>query len=359
MAVWPFYALFFAAFIISASGFLSRRLLFIGEKVKRLPIEFRYLTLMVVVLCLVLSHPVAPQAYKYPPSSSSVVNKLYEDISFDASAVFRGRVATFTTLDPSGGDAWNYQFSQGDKLSRVIGNDLTTLGLWYYRIPTLMEYNQFTSPAFHQLVKRSLQVPPVVHQRNITILTTPNERVLRLLGVRYLILPNPIPSIGSELIKETVDGVDWRLFGLESSNVNGYSPTNLQFSKSFPEMLNFVLDAKNDLRDAAVVGTQIVQSLSPAVHTKIRVVDGDFYVEARSLGWSLVVIPVEYSNCLNVIRMNGQSGVENPILLRVDGLLTGILFKSTLDVGLEFRTGPLKNVTCRFKDYLEFRELNV
>ena len=49
-----------------------------------------------------------------------------------------------------------------------------SVGLWYYRMPTLFEYNQFLSPIFHALIKRALQRPPIAHQRNITILTYPN-----------------------------------------------------------------------------------------------------------------------------------------------------------------------------------------
>ena len=58
----------------------------------------------------------------------------------------------------------------------ISGNDEMSVGLWYFRVPTLFEYNQFLSPAFHALIKRTMQRPPIAHQRNITILTYPNAR---------------------------------------------------------------------------------------------------------------------------------------------------------------------------------------
>ena len=111
-------------------------------------------------------------------------------------AKFNGRILTAVPVKADGGDAWLQQSDAARDWAQSSGNDEMSLGLWYYRIPTLFEYNQFLSPAFHALVKRALQRPPIAHQRNITVLDYPDPRVLKLLGVRYVLMPQPDGSLG-------------------------------------------------------------------------------------------------------------------------------------------------------------------
>jgi hypothetical protein len=50
-------------------------------------------------------------------------------------------------------------------------------------------------------------------------------------------------------------------------------------------------------------------------------------------------------------------GATGPTLVRVDGLLTGVVFERDLDAVLAFRTGPLRNPTCRWQDYQDVRTM--
>lgn len=358
IAIWPLYAVFAAVLMVNLTRYLLRKVPSLQRAVHALPCLHVALPIFLVSVLLAISSAPGVQGYLYPPRSNPMVDTLREKIAFQSDDLFRGRVATFTMPDPAGGDPWNYQFSQGQALTRAIGNDLSTLGLWYYRIPTLMEYNQFSSPAFHRLVKRSLQVPPIRHQRNITILTTPDVRVLELLGVGYVISPSPLPATGTELLSESVSGTKWRLFQLAAPNIHGYSPTELDIRADFSSMLDFVLDERVDLTKRAIVQTKIAETLKPATTTTLTITGGDLHVRAQSAGQSLIVVPFEYSHCLVVRSTSATSDLMKPTLHRVNGLLTGILFDKDLDIYIEFRTSPLRNVTCRFDDYLEFKAIN-
>jgi hypothetical protein len=232
-----------------------------------------------------------------------------------------------------------------------------TLGLWYSRIPTLFEYNQFSSPGFHALVKRTLQQPALPHQRNITILSHANARVLKLLGVRYAILPQEDSPLGPRRAAENVAGQQWGLFELPDANLATYSPTSIEVRGSLASTFDFVSDDSVDLAKAAVVREEIGGLLVPAQSSSLTMSGGDLRVTARSAGRSLLIVPLEFSHCIGVEdRRTGANGA-GPALVRVDGLLTGVVFERDLDAVLAFRTGPFLNPTCRWQDYQDVRTM--
>ena len=77
---------------------------------------------------------------------------------------------------------------------------------------------------------------------------------------------------------------------------------------------------------------------------------------AKSAARSLVIVPVEFSHCMELheARLGTGSGA---VLLRVDGMLTGIVFEHDLDAVLSFRIGPLHNPLCRWQDYQDLRAM--
>jgi hypothetical protein len=79
-------------------------------------------------------------------------------------------------------------------------------------------------------------------------------------------------------------------------------------------------------------------------------------VVAESDGRSLVVVPVEFSHCIELHEAHPGEG-NGPSLLRIDGLLTGIAFERHLDAVLSFRTGPLHNPVCRWVDYRDMKAM--
>jgi hypothetical protein len=229
-----------------------------------------------------------------------------------------------------------------------------SIGLWYYRIPTLFEYSEFTSPAFHALTKRALQRPRVAHQRNITILTYPDTRILQLLGVRFLIAADPVNPVGDKRASETVPDHNIVLFELTSPNLATYSPVHTEVRHDLESILDFVMDENVDLTKSALVGRKIDGPLVPLQSSSMSMVNEDIRVNARSTGLSLVVVPLEFSNCIELRNEPGVPSSSKPYLLRVNGLLTGVVFDRELDARLAFRTGPLHNTSCRWQDYQDF-----
>jgi len=90
---------------------------------------------------------------------------------------------------------------------------------------------------------------------------------------------------------------------------------------------------------------------------KIEILNGDMHVTATSKDYSLIVLPLEYSHCLEFKILGGNADKSSIKLFRADGVLTGILFYQELNALIKFRIGPFINTTCRFEDYIEMKNL--
>ena len=358
VAVWPLYGLFAGVTLNWIVGFVAKHFARTGLWTDR-PARAQAIVLAAVfVLAVILVLKKSPTAigYPFPPRISPVVAILKANIALDPLSKFNGRILTAVPVKADGGDAWLQQFDAARDWAQISGNDEMSIGLWYYRVPTLFEYNQFLSPAFHALIKRALQRPPIAHQRNITVLDYPDLRVLKLLGVRYVLMPQPDGSLGELRAAEDRAGVLWGLIELSKPNLATYSPTSVETRRDLSSMLDFVVDDSIDLSKRAVAQEQVPGLLTPVRSVALSMAGKDLRVVADSDDRSLIVVPVEFSHCLELIETPaGQGG--GATVLRIDGLLTGIVFAHHIDAVLSFRIGPLHNPTCRWADYRDLKVL--
>jgi hypothetical protein len=358
IAVWPLYAMFSAIALNQGFNLVAGRIapLRLRNAYPFVPELILLAAIFALAAVFVVRRPPIALAYPFPPRLSPVAAFLRENIALDTSSSFRGRLLTSMPLKPDGGDAWTQQIRAAMDWAWTSGTDEMSVGLWYHRIPTLFEYNQFTSPAFHALIKRTLQRPPIVHERNITILTYPDVHVLKLLGVRYVLTPRPDGSLGELRASEDRTGEPWGLIELSKPNLATYSPTSIETRRDLSSMLDFVVDDSIDLSKQAVTQEQVPGPLTPVRAVALSMAGKDLRVVADSDGHSLIVVPVEFSHCLDLIETPPEQG-GGATALRIDGLLTGIVFAHHIDAVLSFRIGPLHNPTCRWADYRDLKVL--
>jgi hypothetical protein len=358
IAVWPLYGTF-------ASVALYRMIDFVAEPFahaklsmdRRLCAQLIALpAVLLLMTTLVIRKLPTAIGYPFPPQISPVVAILKANIALDSFSRFNGRILTAMPVKADREDAWDQQSNAARDWARTSGNDEMSIGLWYYRVPTLFEYNQLLSPAFHALIKRTLQRRPIAHQRNITILTYPNARVLKLLGVRYVLMPQPDASLGELRATEDRAGVQWGLIELPEPNLATYSPTSIETRRDLTSALDFVVDDGVDLTKQAVTSSPVVGALVPVLSSASAMANEDLHIVAKSAGRSMVVVPVEFSHCMELhdSHLGTDTGAA---LLRADGVLTGIVFEHDLDAVLAFRIGPLHNPLCRWQDYQDLRAM--
>ncbi len=355
IAVWPLYAVFSAVALVRIAGlaggqWMAQRLPAIagvGASLLAVPAAL-------ASALLAFSRPTNEFA-PFPPRRTPIVDRLKADVALFPDSPFNGRVATVIPVDPAGADPWVQQNTISFRAWQNSGNDHLWLGLWYFHIPTLFEYTQFTSPLFHALVKRTLQQPVRPHPRNIVIVSRANARVMALLGVRYAVMPQAESDVGARRVTEDVGGQPWALFELANPNLASYSPTFIEVRRDLASTLDFVADDSIDLTQRAVVVEEIGGPLVPVEASRLSMAGGDLHLVARSAGRSLLVVPTEFSRCLELRPATGRpDGVR---LVRVDGALTGVVFERELDAVIAFRTGPLHNPTCRWQDYQDLQAM--
>jgi hypothetical protein len=94
--------------------------------------------------------------------------------------------------------------------------------------------------------------------------------------------------------------------------------------------------------------------LVPVIESQILVNGSSYRVTAKSIGQSVLVLPIEYSSCFTA-KSNGSGGTLLD-LFPTNALLMSVLFERELDINLKYSNGPFENSTCRFHDYVEFKK---
>ncbi len=355
---YPFYCVFAASGAATVVGWLGRKI----SMVRR----YRYAGLAVVCLApwLVLIDYWPPplerplvrnlNPFIWPPAETPVTKFLAGEIALRPGSPFRGRVASVAGSDYEPQWVFAPFISQHDYDAMnlfLAGNDHRMYGLWYYSIPTLFETNQFTSPFFHLVNARLLNAPGARDTRTHETQSIVNDRIMALLGVRYLLSDKLLPESTPVLRYRLTEGRDLYVYSVPETNAAGYAVTRTRRARDSREAIDFLADRSNDLRKVAVLtNAEEVRALVPVGRSALTVERGGYRIEADSPGTSLLVLPVEYSHCLRAEL--ATTGANPPRLMRANLAMTAILFSGRVEGTLMFRYGALSS-RCRIEDWRE------
>jgi hypothetical protein len=289
----------------------------------------------------------------FPPSRTVVTEYLRQKIGLTPDGQFNGRVATITGYGSSPDTSWDQAFAYDLGLIRSIGNEHRTIGMWYYNIPTLIEFNHAIRPLLFAVVSGFLARSEDGQELNILNVRRANLGILRLLGVRYVVTDTPGPAAGMQrLFSLSIPDHQFPLALDEVPSPDiGVSPTNILVLNG-NETLQKIGETGFDFETTVIVPDDIKQPLTRATDVRISIERGAIRVQAASSGDSLVVIPFQFSHCLSV-SSSGDSTA--PTMIRADFLLTGIVFHGHLDAAVSYRQGPLARVWCGISDLQEDR----
>ena len=287
----------------------------------------------------------------YPPKATTITELLRSEVGLSPGSPYRGRVATLTGETLPYAAEWGQMYELDIGLIRAVGNDHRTIGLWYYGIPTLVEFSQTMAPLIYAVVKRYLAYPDDPQSRNILHMRRPDLRILRLLGIRYIIADGPQPAAGMRRVLQMKAGSENLAVDEVSAPNLGISPIETPALQMDRNALEWLGDVANDLDRTALLAGPSQGDLVKATGIDIAIERGDIRVRAKSQGRSLVVVPFQFSHCLRSIARKGAA----PELRRADLLLTGILFEGVLDAAIEYRQGAFEGTDCRLKDLADDR----
>jgi hypothetical protein len=250
-------------------------------------------------------------------------------------------------------------------LQQSFDRNLFMTGLWNLGIPTLEDYSQLVTPPVHFLFSRALSRPQDFHSRNWALITRPNPKLMSALGVR-LILTDRIVQGDYMSLAATVknsEGVSLRIYATPDPNLGHYSPTCVRNSESASDTIALMAADGFSFRNEVIVHDPEIASSMPSLVTAKEAAlfyeKGGVRIKAASSGPALVLLPLQFSNCLKVMSVDPPASGRAPTLVRCNLLLTGVLFEGDLDMKIAHVFGPFRGIEGRLQDIRDCRALGI
>ena len=241
-------------------------------------------------------------------------------------------------------------------LADVTGNELRLVGLHYFGIPGLFQYAPTISPFLYAAATRLLAPPGDQQMRNVMVLRDFDPRILAMLGVRFVVTDREYDGPARLRATVPVKGRTLLLYELANPNLGDYSPTTVQALPTAADIIARLADPNFDpAREIIADVAEDTRGLTPARDPRLSFLGTTLRIQAESDGRSILLIPLEFSHCLDATAV----GPARPLLFRANLLETGVLFAGKLDITVAIRTGPFLNPACRLRDLLEARALRL
>jgi hypothetical protein len=339
------------------------------------------------------NQPVAPGRVE-APATNPIIEILEREIALAPGRDFRGYAASF--FGASGGllrkkigmekePHFSPEIYVRSRLYMLwrYGNRFMFTDLWQFNIPTLEEYGQWVTQQLFVFTARLLGNTEDVHNSSFVNVYRPDPRVLGLLGVRFIITDSPLTDPRLRLRAEyeldasvpplrprevwlpnprallAEPAVPVRLYEVETPNTASYSPTVVHAAGSVEQTVALLSDPKFPVREHVVLTGTLNEPLTPVRESRARIEPGQIRVSASSKGWSLLLLPLQFSNCLTLRGRVVTPADGGPRLYRANLMQTAILFYRDLDAALSFDFGLGRHSGCRARDLDDYRALGI
>jgi hypothetical protein len=134
--------------------------------------------------------------------------------------------------------------------------------------------------------------------------------------------------------------------------VGNYSPTNVVIARDAPSILQHLWGTSFDPRQSIVLPERVGEPLVQATGGKMFFERGAIRVQAENRGYSLLLLPLQYSHCL--VLSEGAKAK----LLPANLAQTAVLFQGSIDLRIYFEYG-LFRPGCRRQDLADLAELGI
>ncbi len=373
--LWPIYAIFaavtfrvlyYAGSVVFSQG--VERLSGLRAKLRLNSAHVLYLV-TAVLLCVPwallkylnphFTHTPSQLSFTGRIAETQIVSALQKEVGLQPGSQFRGRVATLTGQNLDKPVNWHDLNQLDIEILSRSGNSHQSIGLWFYNIPTLFELSSLITPPFFLITREFLERPGDLQMRNQMVLRNYNPRILRALGVRFVITDAPIDGDAILRVRQAMPTSTMHyLYELDGANRGDYSPTKVEAIADVKETMAALRDPAFDFTRTVILETPLQVDLVPAKSSQVYTEPGHLRLSATSEGTSLLVLPFEFSNCLTLAPLS-DDGVRGVRILRTNLLQAGILFTHHLDATLAYFTGPFRNSGCRMEDKRDMDRLNI
>lgn len=238
-----------------------------------------------------------------------------------------------------------------EKLLLSIGNNYSDAGVWIENIPTLTEYNPSITPASYYFLASTLGRSGDQYHRNLLYFRTLDYNFMKIIGIQYFITDSKIPEMGKPMSIALYEKFTLYLYKIENTNLSGISITRLEKLKNWADMVGELKFNTNISKEAFTLGLKKSSNYVVAKSSSLTLNSKGYRFQGISEGVSLVLLPIEYSNCFGTSNESGEFEI-----IRLNGFMLGIRFREIVDVSFEYQYGAITNPFCRIMDYLQFKK---
>jgi hypothetical protein len=299
-------------------------------------------------------------ASPFPQAETPITRILNAEARLVPGQPFRGRVAVIMGRFPQARDVPELASLMPFFSLLAKGNLHHGPGLWQDDIPTLFDFtSRLRTPVKYAFERYFLYSDDIGRSWRVHV----DLRVLSAIGVRFIITDFPIsgpklrleltiptPPSAQQLIPvslPTLRSFQLYLYELEDVNLGQFSPTEVSQKEDASSVLAALADTASDLSHTVFGVVPVSGPLRKADMESVTIIRDGYRIRASSEGLSMLLLPFEFSHCLNVVdRTAGPA----PRVFRADLLLTGVLFDRRLDSDIVFRAGPGFGALCRLQD---------
>jgi hypothetical protein len=296
-----------------------------------------------------------------PVRTGAIHQYLEKHIAVTPGEKFRGYAGLY--LDPNDGFVRkSYPISPGTGASNhemyvyargllavQFGNMFQLTDLWNSNIPTIEDYGQWLTRQMFMFNRDLLAAPGDIADEHgvATHVYRVAPEILAMLGVRYIVTDGTLNSpLVTEVVQEaSAAGTVLRLYEIQNANMGNLSPTKVISADNYGDAISRLRDLRG--RDTVVVlgNPSLPPAIVPARQADLTVIKGGYHIEARSSGTSLLVLPVQFSHCWQLVeKSTGKAGI-----FRANIVQTGLYFRGDISADLRFGFGLL-NSSCRKQD---------
>jgi len=245
--------------------------------------------------------------------------------------------------------------------SEGITADLRSLKT--HQVTTFAPYAQLTSLGLYTSAHDLFGNPNDVTPRNSIIHRRFDNTAARLFGVKYVLADSKLTDQRVRQIAVINGQPVVRLYEVNDPNTSGFSPTRIAMASNWAQIRESFGQRSFDPRVTAILlengpnSDSVPIELGAIKTSSIRLVGSGIEVNAELANpqeRALAVLPFEFSHCMTVNSVSGQSPAE---LVPVNGILTGLVVNESGRYEIQALTSPFRTPLCRLKDIQWWKRL--
>jgi hypothetical protein len=174
---------------------------------------------------------------------------------------------------------------------------------------------------------------------------------MKIIGIKYVVTDSKIAEMGVPVASLTKNKYTLYLYQISSPNLSGILVERVMRMETWSDLVTRFNDDNRISSEAYSLEFEMPPGSNTLKKSVLSLSARGFRYQGDSEGESLVLLPIEYSECFQT-----SGSAKEYKLIRLNGFMLGIKFRDSIDINFNYAYGPFSNPLCRIKDYLDFKK---